>query len=197
MAELGTIALANSEPSLEAPEDGLERQVQERTAALRASEAALRESEVWLAAQKDAFKAAVNGASLETSLGVLVRAAVEQWGADTRCAFYIADADRAELHHVTGMAASYAECVDGFKIGADSLACGLAVYTGQPVITADVCRESLWQPWLWLAERYRFRGCWSFPIETVTGKVVGTFAMYFGPPREATARDHALAAVLS
>jgi two-component sensor histidine kinase len=50
---------------------------------------------------------------------------------------------------------------------------------------------------LWLAERYRFRGCWSFPIETVAGKVVGTFAMYFESAREATPREFALAAVLT
>jgi two-component sensor histidine kinase len=77
------------------------------------------------------------------------------------------------------------------------LACGLAVYTGQPVITVDVTKESLWDPWLWLAERYRFRGCWSFPIDTVAGKVVGTLAVYFVSARRATPRDYALAAVLT
>src|SRR5262245_38234589 len=98
-----------------------------------ALEGQVHESEVWLAAQKEAFQAVIDGAPLETSLGVLVRTVVEQWGSDTRCGFYIADGECAELHHVTGMAESYAECVDGFKIGANSLACGLAVYTGQPV----------------------------------------------------------------
>jgi GAF domain-containing protein len=189
--------LRKSETSLPDSHEALEQQVQERTAALRESEAALRDSEVWLAAQKEAFQAAVNDAPLEVSLDILVRTAVKQSGTHTRCAFYIADAQGAELHHVTGMAKSYAECVDGFKIGPDSLACGLAVYTGQPVITVDVTQESRWQPWLWLAERYQFRGCWSFPIETTTGRVVGTFAIYFESPRGATPRDHAMAGVLT
>jgi two-component sensor histidine kinase len=177
--------------------DDPERPTHERTAALRESETTLRDSEIWLAAQKEAFQSAINGAPLEASLGVLIRAAVEQWGSDVRCAFYIADAGCVELHHVTGMAESYAECVDGFKIGPDSLACGLAVYTGQPVVTADVTKEPGWTAWLWLANRYRFRGCWSFPIETVAGKVVGTFAIYFESPREATPRDYAWAAVVT
>jgi two-component sensor histidine kinase len=197
MRQLGTVFPGTSEETLQERKDALERQVQEGTAALRESEAALRESEVWLAAQKEAFQAAVNGAALEASLSILVRTAVAQWGTDTRCAFYIADAKGAELHHVTGMSESYAECVDGFKIAADSLACGLAVYTGQPIITVDVTQEPRWQPWLWLAERYRFRGCWSFPIETVASKVVGTFAIYFESPREATPRDYASAAALT
>src|SRR5262249_18814549 len=123
--------------------------------------------------------------------------AIDQAGPSTRCAFYIADADGKELHHVIGMLASYAECVDGFKIAPDSLACGLAVYTGQPVITADVTQEPRWQPWLGMAGRHRIRGCWSSPIETMTGKVVGTLAMYFESPRDATPRECGMAAVLT
>jgi GAF domain-containing protein len=197
MLKSGTAVPDPAERLLRSGNDTLERQVQDHTAALRETEAAFRESEAWLAGQKAAFQAAMNGASLEDSLGILVRTAVEQWGSNTRCAFYIANTDRTELYHVTGMAASYAECVDGFKIAADSLACGLAVYTGQPVVTVDVTSEPRWEPWLWLAERYQFRACWSFPIETVTGKVVGTFALYFELPREATPRDLALAAILT
>src|SRR5215467_11812209 len=90
----------SAEQTLLASNDTLEQQVQERTAALRVSETALQESEIWLAAQKEAFQAAINGAPLETSLAVLVRTAVEQWGFDTRCGFYIADAECVELHHV-------------------------------------------------------------------------------------------------
>jgi two-component sensor histidine kinase len=163
----------------------------------RSAEEALRESEAWLAGQMEAFQAAVNGAPLRTSLGALVRRAVEQVGVDVRCAFYIADATGTELLHVVGMPDSYAECVDGFRIAADSLACGLAVYTGQPVITADVNAEPRWQPWRWLAAKYDYRGCWSFPIETSSGKVVGTLAMYFRAPREPSPRDFELAAVMT
>src|SRR5262245_13210665 len=127
MPNSGSVSSGNSEQMLHRSTDALERQLQERTAALRESEAALWESEVWLAAQKDAYQAAINGAPLDASLGILVGTAVEQWGRDMGGAFY--KADGTELHHVTGMSESYAECVDGFKVGPDSLACGLAVYT--------------------------------------------------------------------
>src|SRR5262245_40148471 len=105
--------------------------------------------------------------------------------------------DGTELHHVSGMAESYAECVDGFKVGGDSLACGLAVYTGCPVITPDVTKESLWEPWLWLAKDYDFRGCWSFPAETEERLIVGTLALYFPSPRQASAQDLEAAAILT
>ena len=160
------------------------------------AEASLRENEAWLAGQKEAFLSAMKGAPLEESLGVLVRTAVAQMGAEARCAFYIVNDGRAELVHITGMPAAYAECVDGFKVGADALACGLAVYTNRPIITPDVTQDPRWKEWLWLAEKYDYRACWSFPIETEE-RVVGTLAMYFPQPREATARDHAFAAVLT
>jgi PAS domain S-box-containing protein len=157
------------------------------------AEAALHESEVWLAGQKEAFQSAMNGASLEVSLGILARTVCKQLGNKARCGFYIASDDGTELNHVVGMPSTYAECVDGFRIGEDSLACGLAVYTGQPVITADVRGDSRWKEWLWLSEKHEFRACWSFPVETLTGKVVGTLAMYFKEPRSPNPHEMELA----
>jgi GAF domain-containing protein len=149
----------------------------------------------WLAGQHAAFQAAMNGSSLAVSLDLLISTALQQTDSERRCAFYIAD-DKGGLHHVVGMPLSYAERVDGFRIGADALACGLAVSTGHPVITPDVFDEPRWRPWLSLAIDYGYRACWSFPVETSAGKVVGTFAMYFHEPRHPTEHDLRLAKAL-
>ncbi len=159
------------------------------------AQAALSERVAWLSGQKDAFQAAVDGASLEASLGVLCRTAVEQEDGQLRCAFYMADAEGTRIQHVTGTDES--RCVDGFRIGPDSLACGLAIHTGKPVITADVLEDDAWRPWRALAERHDYRAAWSFPVETSAGKVIGSFAMYFRTPRQANARDHELAGVIT
>jgi PAS domain S-box-containing protein len=71
------------------------------------------------------------------------------------------------------------------------------VFTGEPRITPDVLEDPLWQPWSWLAERFDYRACWSFPVKTSGGKALGTFAMYFRLPRAATARDVQFANVLT
>jgi two-component system, chemotaxis family, CheB/CheR fusion protein len=163
----------------------------------RNSENELRRTEAFVAAQKEAFQAAVNGAPLEKSLGKLVRAAIEQMGEGVRSAFYLADGAGLALHQVTGMPEDYALCVDGFKVGPESLACGLAMDTGRPVITPDVTREPRWKDWLPLGVDFEFRGCWSFPVETTAGKVIGTFAMYHRDPRDATPRDVELATLLT
>jgi signal transduction histidine kinase len=152
---------------------------------------------MWLAGQKEAFQAAVNSAPLKTSLDILIRMAIEQIGGGARCAFFLANASETELHHLTGMSDSYAKDLVGFKIGSDSLACGLAMHIRQPVITPDVLKEPRWGHWLWLAKKHGYRGVWSFPFETSRRKVVGTVAMYFQEPRQAASRDHDLAGVLT
>ena len=75
---------------------------------------------------------------------------------------------------------SYTMRVDSFAIGAHSPACGLAVHTRSPVITPDLLKEPLSVSWVELAIEYDFRGCWSFPIHTVTAKAVGTFPSSIG-----------------
>jgi signal transduction histidine kinase len=157
----------------------------------------LRESETWARGQKEAFQVAMNGAPLSESLAILNSIALKQLGDGARCAFFLTNAARTQLFHVTGMDERYAQCVDGFKVGPESIACGLAVSTGKPAITPDVREDARWKPWLWLAEEHGYRACWSFPVETSSGTVVGTFAMYFREPREATARDRELASVLT
>jgi two-component system CheB/CheR fusion protein len=69
----------------------------------------------------------VNGASLADLLDVLARMAIEHTDGKARAAFYLADPTKRRLHHVVGMPDAYASCVDGFAIGRQSLACGLAV----------------------------------------------------------------------
>jgi len=151
-----------------------------------------RERAEWLVGQRDAFQAAINGAALQESLAILVSTAIGQEGERLRCAFYLADdAGGASPHH--GHAADLC-CVRGRfqdRSGRAGLRPG-GVHrpAGHP---PDVAAEPLWKPWLWLAEQYGFRAVWSFPIETSERKVVGTLALYFSEPRQASSRDHELA----
>lgn len=163
--------------------------------ALRERERQLKRNQQWLTAQKEAFQSAMKGESLSQSLGILVRALVTEAGDQRRCAFYLAQGDT--LTHVVGMAEGYAQAVEGFIISEDSLSCGLAVARGEPVLTGDVLEEPLWKPWSWLARRYDFRGCWSFPVKTAEGKSLGSLAMYFQNPQLPDAVDLELAAAFT
>ena len=77
-------------------------------------------------------------APLEDSLAILAGIVTEETAGEARTAFYIADPDVTCLHPIRGagdMPESYLKQVEGFVIGKDSLACGLATATGRPVLT--------------------------------------------------------------
>lgn len=152
-------------------------------------EEGLRLRESLMTGQREALEAAINDVPLEESLGILVRSAIMCVGSEARAAFYLANDERTALHHVVGMGPEYAKAVDGFTVGPDSLACGLATYSGTPIITRDVRTEPLWQPWLWMAERFDYRACWSFPVRSPRSSFFGTLAIYWRAPRDATSRD--------
>lgn len=154
-------------------------------------------SEAWLAGQRDAFRAAVSGADLCDSLGILVRTAVEQTEGAARCGFWIADESRTGLYHVIGLDDYHARRLAGFPIGEDSLACGLAAARGEAVITADVQEDERWTDWIWLAEEFGYRAIWSFPVVMEDGSTAGSFSMYFEKPRAPTSRDIDLSSVMT
>ncbi len=78
----------------------------------------------------------------------------------------------------------YCEAIDGVVPGPEVGSCGTAAYTGQRVIVTDIATDPLWQRDRALALKAELRACWSEPIISSTGNVLGTFAMYFQHPRE-------------
>src|SRR6478609_447614 len=61
----------------------------------------------WLHGQNRAFRAALDGAPLETSLGLLIETATVHLGEGARCAFFMGDPAGETPRHVVGMSDSY------------------------------------------------------------------------------------------
>lgn len=169
------------------------------------AEEALRRSGQQMRWQKEALLAAVNGAPLGESLSLLGRVMSDESDGEVRTAFYIENGAGARSHSVPGaadMPESYMRQMDGFAVDdipaeTHSLACGLAIAQGNPVLTSDVFAEPLWRPWAHLAEQFGFRACWSFPIKTRDSTPVGSFTLYFRNPREPAPYELALADVVT
>jgi two-component sensor histidine kinase len=139
-----------------------------------------------LRAQRDAFKLGLAGGSLDEVLNLIVRrAAIHTSG---RAAIFLVDEAGAFLRFsaASGLPESYTRAVDGFLIGPSSPSCGKAAYTGERVIVSDVREDPLWSPFLALAKEHGIRACWSTPIRSFDGEVLGTLAVYHAAPR---ARD--------
>ena len=88
------------------------------------------------------------------------------------------------MHHgaAPSLPAAYMACVEGLSIGPTVGSCGAAAYLRQPVFAADLQEDANWRPYRDIASRYGLAACWSQPILSSTGQVLGTFALYWAAP---------------
>ncbi len=104
------------------------------------------------------------------------------------------DEDGQHLRHggAPSLAAAYTKAIDGVRIGPKVGSCGTAVYRREPVIVTDIMTDTLWEDYRELVATYGYRSCWSTPILSHQGTVLGVFAMYSMSVREPTAIENHL-----
>jgi PAS domain S-box-containing protein len=98
------------------------------------------------------------------------------------------DEDCHHLRHgaAPSLHAAYTKAIDGVRIGPKVGSCGTAVYRREPVIVTDILSDPLWEDYRELVAVYGYRSCWSTPILSPQGTVLGVFAMYSMSVREPT-----------
>ena len=101
------------------------------------------------------------------------------------------DEDGEHLRHgaAPSLPVAYSDAIDGIRVGPDVGSCGTAVHRREAVFVADIQTDPLWADFKDLAAEHGFRSCWSTPIRSYQGSVLGTFAMYSGSVREPTASE--------
>ncbi|WP_051534442.1 sensor domain-containing protein [Deefgea rivuli] len=96
--------------------------------------------------------------------------------------------DEAGQHLVHCVAPSlpraYCQEIDGTAIGAGVGSCGNAASTGQDTIVVDIASHPFWTHFASLALEHGLASCWSIPILSTKGRVLGTFANYHRYPCE-------------
>lgn len=73
---------------------------------------------------------------------------------------------------------AYCETLNGAVIGPKVGSCGTAAATGKMVIVVDIETDPLWDDYRKAALVHGLRACWSAPIRSVQGAVLGTLAVY-------------------
>jgi diguanylate cyclase (GGDEF)-like protein/PAS domain S-box-containing protein len=79
---------------------------------------------------------------------------------------------------------AYANAIDGAPVGPNAGSCGTAAYRRAAVFVADIMTDPLWDDYRDAAAAHGLRSCWSTPILSHQGAVLGTFAMYSRTVRE-------------
>jgi GAF domain-containing protein len=139
------------------------------------------------AGQKRVLKMIANNAPLSQILTSLVLL-IEAQSPEMLCSVLLLSADGNHIQHgaAPSLAPQYVKAVDGEPIGPKNGSCGTAMYRGEPVIVTDIFTDPLWEDYRALAAASGLRACWSTPIMSGRGKVLGSFAMYYTEPRTPT-----------
>jgi PAS domain S-box-containing protein len=142
-------------------------------------------AEALLRDQNRVLELIVTGAPLIAALDGLV-AIVESRVQDLRASVLLLDDDGKRLLHGTApsLPDRYNDAIDGLEIGPSAGSCGTAAHRGERVVVTDIARDPLWADYRELAHDAGVRACWSTPILSPDGLVLGTFAIYYDREQE-------------
>ena len=146
--------------------------------------------EALLAGENRVLEMVAKGDSLADILDKLCLL-VEEQSSGVLASILLMDPNGKQLRHgaAPNLPKAYTEAIDGAFIGPAVGSCGTAAYHAEQVIVSDIAADPLWADFRDLALAHSLRACWSTPIFSSEGKVIGTFAMYYREPRSPTARE--------
>lgn len=107
------------------------------------------------------------------------------------CSVLLLDEDGVHLRHggAPSLPEAYNRAISGLAIGPAVGSCGTAAYENRQVIVSDISTDPLWAAFRELAREHGLQACWSTPILSGSGKILGTFAVYYREPRQPSAYE--------
>src|SRR5882724_7482564 len=150
-------------------------------------------AEMLLGGEKRLLEMIARGDSRALILDALCRL-VEELAGDAWSSILLLDPKTNRLRHgaAPGLPIKYTEAIDGLVIGPCMGSCGTAAYRAEPVIVYDIASDPLWANFRDLAMAHGLQACWSTPVLSSAGRVLGTFAIYYREPRSPTPQEQNL-----
>lgn len=96
------------------------------------------------------------------------------------CSILLVDEQREYIIGGAGpsLPAAYNKAVEGLRIGPAVGSCGTAAFWNVPVVVEDIATDPLWRDLRGAAEIAGVAACWSHPVTTTEGEVLGAMALY-------------------
>jgi PAS domain S-box-containing protein len=159
----------------------------------------LKQAEHLMAGQAHALELMVQGAPLPEVLEALCDVVDRQATSRLRTSILLMEDDGRHLRPAAGrhMPAAWTRAVDPWAVGPRNGACGTAAYRRETVISPDITCDPLWTDLRELAEGHGLRACWSTPIFSSGGSVLGTLALYYPSVHEPDANERRLVEVIT
>ena len=143
-----------------------------------------KQAEAWREGQRQVMAQIVAEKPLPSVLETLIYA-IESQALGALGSVMLLDNDGQHLHYGAGpsLPPGLAPAIEGMPIGASAGACGTAAFTRQLVIIENFQTDPRSVDYRDLARQLNLHACWSQPILSRAGLVLGTFAMYYTEPR--------------
>lgn len=109
---------------------------------------------------------------------------IENQSKQMLCSFLLVDDSGNSLvtYSAPNLPQDYLDNTQVVPIGQGKGSCGTAAYLKRQVIVEDIESDPLWSKCSYLALKNNLRACWSTPILSKSGDLLGTYAMYFREP---------------
>ena len=150
----------------------------------------LKGAEALLAGEKRLLEMVASGSPLPMILDALC-VLVEETASGCHCSILLIDPTGTVVQHgaAPSLPSSYNEAMHGRPVHPEAGPCGMAACLKTQVIASDVAADTRWDAFGWraLAVAHDLKSCWSTPVLSLTGSVLGTFAIY---RHEAGSRPH-------
>ena len=119
---------------------------------------------------------------------------IEAQSPEMLCSILLISDDGNHVRHAVApsLPENYIKVIDGSPIGPKHGSCGTAMWRGKPVIVSDIFTDPLWEEYRGFASAIGVAACWSTPIMSSKGKVLGSFAMYYRESRTPTGEESRL-----
>ena len=150
-------------------------------------------SEALLAGEKQLLEMVAGGHSMSEILEAICRL-VESTAGGCYCSVLLTDPSGTRVEHgaAPSFPASFINSIIGRPLKIDEGPCGLAVRLNEQVIVADLTTETRWPDLRRLILAHGLRSCWSTPISSAAGKILGTFGVYYREPITPTSLHQSL-----
>ncbi|OLP19461.1 hypothetical protein BST81_05400 [Leptolyngbya sp. 'hensonii'] len=157
-----------------------------------------KQAEQLLMRQKQILEIIARGAILSDVLKTLCEILQEQL-TRVACAILLLDESSMTLQYgaAPSIPTSFLHPDTRLPLGPDVGGCGAAAYLGHQVIVADIENDLNWADYRESALHHNLRACWSTPILSQQGKILGALALFCQEPRHPRPREMSLMELFS
>jgi PAS domain S-box-containing protein len=154
---------------------------------------ARKQAESLVADQERVLELIATGVPLELALRAVV-SMVESRVAGAMCSILLRHDEVLRLVVAPALPQEFCVLIDGLPIAEGSGVCGTAAYRASTVVVQDLQSDPLVANWREAAARFGLAACWSTPVLSGSGEVLGTIATYFPESRTPGPADDAIVA---